>query len=215
MASGLTKDEHAPEYWDEACNFLIQADERWKRLVLSYQDRALRTRGNPFETLGRSLVGQQISVKAADAVWNRLMDRLGGVFSQSALEKLPDDALRAAGLSGQKVKYLRALSDFQAQGMLELAYLSRLTDEDSLKHLCKVKGIGPWTAQMFLIFGLRRPDVWPVDDIGIQRGISLQFRQGAPTGRLEAIQFGETIKPWRTVASWYLWRSLDPAVVDY
>lgn len=215
MAQSLTKDEQAPEYWDQACEFLIQLDDRWKRLVMSYPDRALRTRGNPFETLGRSLVGQQISVKAAGAVWNRLIEQLGGGFEVANLEKLSDEALRAVGLSGQKVKYLRALSDFQVQGMLDLSYLDSLSDEDSLTHLCKVKGIGPWTAQMFLMFGLRRPDVWPVDDIGIQRGISLQFRQGAPVGRSEAIQFGETIKPWRTVASWYLWRSLDPVVVDY
>lgn len=140
---------------------------------------------------------------------------MGGGFRVEAIEEQSDEALRAVGLSGQKVKYLRALSEFQTQGMLELPYLDRLSDDETLQHLCAVKGIGPWTAQMFLMFGLLRPDVWPVDDIGIQRGISLQFRQGAPIGRSEAIQFGETIKPWRTVASWYLWRSLDPAVVDY
>lgn len=214
MAQGLTLDPQAPSYWEEACQALAQVDARWGNLVKAYPDRALRTRGDPYETLARSLVGQQISVKAAQAVWDRLMALLGHL-SPDHLLGFTDDALRGVGLSGQKVKYLRALSEFKLSNELELEYLESLDDQQTLEHLCQIKGIGPWTAQMFLIFGLLRPDVWPVDDLGVRKGISLQFRDGAPVDRSEAIQFGETIRPWRTVASWYLWRSLDPVVIDY
>ena len=215
MAQSLNRDPQAPAYWEEGCLCLIQIHPTWAKLIHAYPDRALRTRGNPFETLGRSLVGQQISVQAAQAVWDRLLGQIPGAFTPESLDSVGDEVLRSAGLSGQKVKYLRALSEFEAAGQLKLKQLDALSDEQTIEHLCQVKGIGPWTAQMFLMFGLRRPDIWPVDDIGIQRGISREFMQGAPVGRKEAIQFGEIIKPWRTVASWYLWRSLDPAVVDY
>ncbi len=175
----------------------------------------MRSRGAPFETLLRSLVGQQISVKAAEAVWGRVLLTMGGSVSSATILGLSEEALRATGLSRQKVLYAKALSEFDQAGELSLSRLAALDDSACIHHLCRVKGIGPWTAQMFLMFGLRRPDVWPVDDIGVQRGISMQFFDGQPIGPKEALQFGEKLKPWRTVAAWYLWRSLDPAVVDY
>lgn len=215
MAAGLNQDPQAPHYWQRACEELSQRDAVWARLIEQHAERALRSRGAPYETLLRSLVGQQISVKAADAVWGRVLEALGGVADSQRLLALPGDTLRAAGLSRSKVAYARALSEFHQAGQLELAVLDSLTDEDCSRHLCKVKGIGPWTAQMFLMFGLRRPDVWPVDDLGIQKGLSRQFFKGEPITPKEALQFGEKLRPWRTVAAWYLWRSLDPTVVDY
>ena len=217
MASGLTHtlDTEAPAYWHEACSALIAVSPVWADLIRAYPERALRSRGAPYETMLRSLVGQQISVKAADAVWARLADAMAGVITCESLLTLSDDTLRAAGLSRQKVAYARSLSEFDQAGDLKLTVLEAMDDECCTRHLCQIKGIGPWTAQMFLIFCLRRPDVWPVDDIGVQRGISRQFSGGQPIGPKEALQFVEKLKPWRTVATWYLWRSLDPAVVDY
>ncbi|HEX4855789.1 MAG TPA: DNA-3-methyladenine glycosylase 2 family protein [Limnobacter sp.] len=211
----LNLDPQAPAYWQDACLELSVSSPVWAKLIADYPDRALRSRGAPFETLLRSLVGQQISVKAADAVWARLVTAQGGQVSSAAVLALNDETLRATGLSRQKVVYSRALADFHDKGLLELDLLQRLEDEACTRHLCQVKGIGRWTAQMFLMFGLRRPDVWPVDDIGVQKGISRQFFDGDPIGPKEALQFGEKLKPWRTVAAWYLWRSLDPTVVDY
>lgn len=210
----MNTDPQAPPFWEQACLKLTELDPVWGKLIAAYPERALRSRGNPYETLARSLVGQQISVKAAEAVWGRLISRIN-TLSPDAIEAQTDESLRAVGLSGQKVKYLRALSEFELQGQLSLSFLEKQSDDEIVGHLCQIKGIGPWTAQMFLIFGLMRPDVWPVDDLGVRKGISLQFKAGAPVDRVEAIQFGEKIKPWRTVASWYLWRSLDPAVIDY
>lgn len=211
----LNLDLHAPDYWQAACEALALQSPVWAELVARHSDRALRSRGAPYETMLRSLVGQQISVKAADAVWARVVEALNGQINSSVLLALSDDTLKATGLSRQKIVYARALSEFEQQGRLELTLLDGMDDEACTRHLCEIKGVGRWTAQMFLMFCLRRPDVWPVDDIGVQRGISRQFFEGEPIGPKEALQFGEKLKPWRTVAAWYLWRSLDPAVVDY
>lgn len=211
----LNQDPHAPDYWQVACETLASQSPVWAELVTRHSDRALRSRGAPYETMLRSLVGQQISVKAADAVWARVVEALNGQINSSVLLALSDDTLKATGLSRQKIAYARALSEFEQQGRLELTLLDGMDDEACTRHLCEIKGVGRWTAQMFLMFCLRRPDVWPVDDIGVQRGISCQFFEGEPIGPKEALQFGEKLKPWRTVAAWYLWRSLDPAVVDY
>jgi DNA-3-methyladenine glycosylase II len=217
MAAGLNLnlDPQAPAYWQEACASLAVQSAVWADLVNRHTDRALRSRGAPFETMLRSLVGQQISVKAAEAVWMRVVQALNGQLTSKALLTLDDDTLRATGLSRQKITYSRALSEFEQKGLLDLALLDSMNDESCTRHLCEIKGVGRWTAQMFLMFCLRRPDVWPVDDIGVQRGISRQFFEGEPIGPKEALQFGEKLKPWRTVAAWYLWRSLDPVVVDY
>ena len=211
----LNLDPHAPDYWQAACEALALQSPVWAELVARHSDRALRSRGAPYETMLRSLVGQQISVKAADAVWARVVEALNGQINSSVLLALSDDTLKATGLSRQKIAYARALSEFEQQGRLELTLLDGMDDEACTRHLCEIKGVGRWTAQMCLMFCLRRPDVWPVDDIGVQRGISRQFFEGEPIGPKEALQFGEKLKPWRTVAAWYLWRSLDPAVVDY
>ncbi|HEX4844280.1 MAG TPA: DNA-3-methyladenine glycosylase 2 family protein [Limnobacter sp.] len=215
MASRLNHDPEAPDYWQRACQALTRLDPVWQRLIAQHSDRALRSRGAPYETLLRSLVGQQISVKAADAVWGRVVKALDQRVESTQLLALTEDVLRTTGLSRQKVLYARALSEFDQRGGLAMPTLVALDDAACMKHLCQVKGIGPWTAQMFLMFCLRRPDVWPVDDLGVQRGISVQFLDGQPIGPKEALQFGEKLKPWRTVAAWYLWRSLDPLVVDY
>ena len=219
MAAGLSllfnSDPEAPAYWQEACQALTSQSPVWGELVRRYSDRALRSRGAPFETMLRSLVGQQISVKAADAVWLKVVQTLNGDISSEGVLALADDELKATGLSRQKIAYSRALSEFEQKGCLKLNILNKMDDESCTQHLCEIKGVGRWTAQMFLMFCLRRPDVWPVDDIGVQRGISRQFFEGEPIGPKEALQFGEKLKPWRTVAAWYLWRSLDPAVVDY
>jgi len=211
----LNHDPQAPAYWQEACEVLAMRSPVWVDLVNRYPDRALRSRGAPFETMLRSLIGQQISVKAAEAVWGRVHEALKGDISSQAVLAQSDDTLKSTGLSRQKIAYARALSEFEQSGQLGLELLDSLNDEKCTQHLCEIKGVGRWTAQMFLMFCLRRPDVWPVDDIGVQRGISRQFFEGEPIGPKEALQFGEKLKPWRTVAAWYLWRSLDPAVVDY
>jgi len=145
----LNLDPDAPAYWQEACEALALQSPVWVELLARHSDRALRSRGAPYETMLRSLVGQQISVKAADAVWARVVDALNGKITSRALLALSDDTLKATGLSRQKIAYSRALSEFEQQGGLELAALEGMDDEACTRHLCAIKGVGRWTAQMF------------------------------------------------------------------
>ncbi len=172
----------------------------------------LVSRGEPFFTLARSIVGQQISVKAADAVWARFLDQAPGP-SPSTILALDDDCLRAVGLSRQKVRYLRELAIWwNATPDLETR-LTAESDEEIIRILVERPGIGRWTAEMFLIFTLMRPDVFPVDDLGVLKAIALHYP--GVDSKAKARSLAEDWRPYRTVAVWLLWRSLDPVPVEY
>ncbi len=206
---------HAPpEYWQQACAELAAADPVMAALIARYPDARLANRGDPFQTLARAIVGQQISVKAADSVWARFADHAGVVTPQQ-VAKLELESLAACGLSRRKAEYLRDLAGHFVDGRIEPARWRQLDDEAVIAELTDVRGIGRWTAEMFLIFNLRRPDVWPVDDIGLQKAVALHYLDNERPTPNVLRQFGERHAPWRTVATWYLWRSLDPAVVQY
>ena len=204
----------APTYWPTACAELAAADPVMATLIAQFPDAILADRGDPFQTLARAIVGQQISVKAADSVWARFAD-YAQIVSPEHLVTLELDALAACGLSRRKAEYLRDLAGHFADGRIDPARWKTLEDEAVIAELIDVRGIGRWTAEMFLIFSLRRPDVWPVDDIGLQKAVALHYLEGErPTPKILR-QHGERHAPWRTVATWYLWRSLDPGVVQY
>lgn len=204
----------APTYWRTACVELAAADPVMARLIARYPDAILANRGDPFQTLARAIVGQQISVKAADSVWGRFAG-YARIVSPEHVVTLDLDALAACGLSRRKAEYLVDLAGHFIDRRVEPARWKKMTDEAVIAELSDVRGIGRWTAEMFLIFNLRRPDVWPVDDIGLQKAVALHYLGGErPTpGNLR--RHGERHAPWRTVATWYLWRSLDPEVVQY
>ncbi|MDX2094527.1 MAG: DNA-3-methyladenine glycosylase 2 family protein [Alphaproteobacteria bacterium] len=203
-----------------------------KRLVAQHPGEGLRARGDGFYTLLRAVVGQQISVKAADSVWAKVEKLVEPVTPQSLL-KQSDAALRACGLSGQKVAYARNVAEFfVARGIAtrraslkgeveEGAYWGQLTDEEIIAQLTAIKGIGSWTAEMFLIFHLLRPNVLPLKDLGLLKAMNLHYVTAARLGdkkwlkpsEYEAI--AEKWSPYRSVATWYLWRSLDPVAVAY
>ncbi|MHB1145000.1 MAG: DNA-3-methyladenine glycosylase family protein [Thiobacillus sp.] len=204
----------APEYWEPACTELAAADPVMAALIARYPDAILANRGDPFQTLARAIVGQQISVKAADSVWARFASYAQTV-SPEHLATLELDALAACGLSRRKAEYLRDLAGHFVDGRIEPARWTKMDDEAVIGELVDVRGIGRWTAEMFLIFSLRRPDVWPVDDIGLQKAVALHYLGGERPTPKSLRQHGERHAPWRTVATWYLWRSLDPAVVQY
>jgi DNA-3-methyladenine glycosylase II len=183
-------------------------------LIARYPDAILGNRGDPFQTLARAIVGQQISVKAADSIWARFA-ALAGTVAPERIVTRELDALAACGLSRRKAEYLRDLAGHFVDARIEPARWKKMEDEAVIAELVDVRGIGRWTAEMFLIFNLRRPDVWPVDDIGLQKAVALHYLGGErPTPKILR-QHGERHAPWRTVATWYLWRSLDPAVVQY
>lgn len=183
-------------------------------LIARYPDCVPGHRGDPFQTLARAIVGQQISVKAADRIWTRFEGLTGRVVPERVGELAPD-ALAACGLSRRKAEYLVDLAGHFADGRIEPARWKKMDDEAVIAELVDVRGIGRWTAEMFLIFNLRRPDVWPVDDIGLQKAVARHYLDGVrPTPKILR-KLGERHAPWRTVATWYLWRSLDPGVVQY
>ncbi len=205
---------HPPDYWPAACAELAAADPVMAALIAAYPDCVLGNRGDPFETLARAIVGQQISVKAADSIWARFAAAVEAVTPQR-LAMYDPHALAACGLSRRKAEYLVDLAGHFADGRIVAARWKKMDDEAIIAELVDVRGIGRWTAEMFLIFNLRRPDVWPVDDIGLQKAVARHYLDGVrPTPKVLR-KFGERHAPWRTVATWYLWRSLDPGVVQY
>ncbi|MGA7179058.1 MAG: DNA-3-methyladenine glycosylase 2 family protein [Thiobacillaceae bacterium] len=201
------------DYWTEACRVLSRRDPVMKRLIKRYPDANLRSRGNAFETLLRAIVGQQISVKAADAVWGRLCAFTP--IEVKTVSKLAVDQIRACGLSRRKAEYCLDLAGHFAEGRIRPRRWSNMDDEAIIDELTDVRGIGRWTAEMFLIFHLLRPNVWPVDDLGLLKAISLHYREGEKLTPGQARELGVAWEPWRTVATWYLWRSLDPLPVEY
>jgi len=198
-----------PHYWDEARRELAARDPVLSKLATRYPGLAMGSRGDAFSTLARAIVGQQISVKAAQSVWDRLVTEL----AEMKPDRLGDAdvaRLRTCGLSGQKAVYLLDLAQRFSSGALDPGRWSGLDDEALIAELTQVKGIGRWTAEMFLIFYMARPDVLPLDDIGLQRAMSLHYNTGRPLSKLKMRRIGNGWAPWRSVATWYLWRSLDP-----
>jgi DNA-3-methyladenine glycosylase II len=203
-----------PGYWAEACAHLCKRDRVMKRLIPRFGEACLESRGDAFGTLARSIVGQQISVKAAQSVWNRF-EALPRRMTPALVLKLKVDDMRAAGLSARKVEYLVDLALHFDRGGIRADQWPRMDDEAIIAELVAIRGIGRWTAEMFLIFHLLRPDVLPLDDVGLLKGISLNYFSGEPVSRSEAREVAEAWAPWRSVATWYLWRSLDPHPVAY
>jgi len=203
-----------PDYWGEACAHLAKRDRVMKRLIPRFGDACLQSRGDAFVTLARSIVGQQISVKAAQAVWNRF-EALPRRLTPAQVLKLKVDDMRAAGLSARKVEYLVDLALHFDSGRIHVDEWQAMDDEAIIAELVAIRGIGRWTAEMFLMFHLLRPDVLPLDDVGLINGISLNYFSGEPVSRSEAREVAAAWAPWRTVATWYMWRSLEPLPVAY
>ena len=207
-----------PPYWDEACRHLGRRDRVMKRLIPKFGEARLQSRGDPFTTLARSITGQQISVKAAQSVWERLVAVVGpsaGGLRPEALGACSVEHLRTAGLSQRKAEYLLDLARHFEAGLVHVKSWDEMDDEAIIAELVAIRGIGRWTAEMFLIFHLMRPDVLPLDDLGLIKGISLNYFSGEPVSRAEAREVADAWAPFRSVATWYIWRSLDPLPVDY
>jgi DNA-3-methyladenine glycosylase II len=203
-----------PAYWEEACRHLAKKDRVMKRLIPKFGDACLQSHGDAFTTLARSIVGQQISVKAAQTVWERF-EKLPRKLTAANVLKLKVDDMRAAGLSARKVEYLVDLALHFDSGAVHVKSWEGMDDEAIIAELVAIRGIGRWTAEMFLIFHLMRPDVLPLDDIGLISGISHNYFSGDPVSRSDAREVADAWAPYRSVATWYIWRSLDPLPVSY
>ncbi len=203
-----------PHYWEQAKVELMKRDRIMKKLIPRFGDLQLVRRGDPFMTLARSIVGQQISVKAAQAVWERVMAACPKMTPAQVKRQGPVK-LAACGLSKRKAEYLLDLSAHFTDGSIHEKDWSSMEDEDVIAELIQIRGIGRWTAEMFLIFNLLRPNILPLDDLGLLKGISVNYFSGEPVSRSDAREVAANWEPWRTVATWYLWRSLDPIPVEY
>ncbi len=220
-----------PEYWAEACKHLVKKDRVMKRLIPRFGDAHLQANGDAFSTLARSIVGQQISVKAAQTVWHRFVDLLpksraasggsaarraasgGTILTPGHVLKLKVDDMRAAGLSARKVEYLVDLSIHFDAGTVHVKDWQAMDDDAIIAELVAIRGIGRWTAEMFLIFYLMRPNVLPLDDVGLISGISQNYFSGESVSRSDAREVAAAWAPYCSVATWYIWRSLDPLPV--
>jgi DNA-3-methyladenine glycosylase II len=203
-----------PGYWEEACKHLAKKDRVMRRLIPQFGDASLQSRGDAFVTLARSIVGQQISVKAAQSVWDRFVV-LPRKMTPANVLKLKVDDMRAAGLSARKVEYLVDLSLHFDGGLLSTQKWVSMSDDAIIDELVAIRGIGRWTAEMFLIFYLLRPNVLPLDDVGLINGISRNYFSGEAVSRSEAREVAAPWAPYCSVATWYIWRSLDPLPVEY
>ncbi|NBX54614.1 MAG: DNA-3-methyladenine glycosylase 2 family protein [Betaproteobacteria bacterium] len=203
-----------PHYWDEACKHLIKKDRVMRRLIPQFGDACLQSRGDAFVTLARSIVGQQISVKAAQSVWDRFA-MLPRKITPANVLKLKVDDMRQAGLSARKIEYLVDLALHFDGGLLSTQKWPSMSDDDIIEELVAIRGIGRWTAEMFLIFYLMRPNVLPLDDVGLINGISHNYFSGEKVSRSEVREVAAAWQPYCSVATWYIWRSLDPLPVGY
>ena len=185
-----------------------------KKLIPRFGDLQLVGRGEPFMTLARSIVGQQISVIAAQSVWERLLGACPKMTPAQVIRS-GEEKLSACGVSKRKVEYLLDLAAHFREERVRATDWSAMEDEEVIAELTQIRGIGRWTAEMFLIFNLLRPNILPLDDLGLLRGISTNYFSGEPVSRSDAREVAANWEPWRTVATWYMWRSLDPVPVEY
>ncbi len=204
---------HTPDYWDEACTELCEKDTILAKVINKYPEPILTSKGDMFSTLIRSIIGQQISVYAADAVWGRFIELVGELSPEKILEQT-SESLRNCGLSNRKVEYICGIAETWTQEYAELDWQD-MSDEEVKSKLIALRGVGPWTAEMILMFTLLRPDIFPIDDIGAIRAIENMYNGGAVMNKQELLDRAKSWAPWRTVATWFLWRTIDDEPVEY
>ncbi len=168
--------------------------------------------GGPFAALARAILYQQLAIGAAATIHGRFVALYGGRPTPQAVLDTPDEDLRAVGLSGAKTASVKDLAAKVLDASLRLTALGRVGDDELVARLCTVRGIGPWTAEMFLMFQLNRPDVWPVGDLGVRAGYArIHGLAAVPTER-EMVVLGDRYRPWRSIAAWYCWRAMEAGV---
>lgn len=207
-----------PHYWDEAKTHLSRNDRVLDGIIEAHPEVKLRLKKDAFTTLARAIAGQQISVKAADTIWSRVVAAASGKPQKIEPKKilgLKVARLRECGLSERKADYIRNLAARFEQKEISAAKLARLSDPEVKKSLVSLHGIGPWTADMYLMFNLWRPDVLPLGDMGLIRAVELHYFKGKKTQVEKIRKVALPWSPFSTVATWYLWRSLDPVPVEY
>ena len=209
----MTKKTKPPYYWYRAKKFLSKKDKKLAKIINKY-DGYLVSRNDPFYSLCRSIIGQQISVKAADSIWLKF-EKIIKKIKPINLIKLSNAKLASIGLSRQKILYLKIIAKEFLNKTLDIKILQKMSDDEAIKSLVRIKGIGIWTAQMFLIFNLKRSNIFPFSDIGLIKAISKNYKKEYPLNKNQLDYFKNKWHPYSTVATWYMWRSIDPVPVEY
>ena len=204
-----------PKYWHKAKKLLSKKDPILKKIIKKFNKGYLKTRNNPFFSLCRTIVGQQISTKAADSIWLKFEAKCKNKISPNIVIKLPTSSLRAAGLSRQKVSYLKNIAKSFQSNSFNIKELKKMDDDLAIQYITKLKGLGIWSAQMFLMFNLNRPDIFPTKDIGLIRAISKNYKTSYPPSQRFLNKISKKHYGYRSVFTWYMWRSIDPVDVEY
>ena len=204
-----------PTYWYKAKKILSKRDPILRKIIEKYNKGFLTTKNKPFFSLCRTIIGQQISTKAADSIWLRFEEKCKKKITPETVLKLSNRTLKSAGLSYQKVSYLKNISKSFKNKSFNVKKLKKMTDEDAINYITKLKGLGVWSAQMFLMFNLNRSDMYPTGDIGLLRALSLNYKTSYPPSKRFLDKISKLHSGYRTVLTWYMWRSIDPVDVEY
>ena len=204
-----------PTYWNKAKKILSKRDPILRKLIKKYKNGFLTTKGRPFLSICRTIVGQQISVKAADSIWRKFESKCKKKITPESVIKLSSRNLRNVGLSRQKVSYLKNIAKNFKNKSFNIKILKKMDDQDAINNITQLKGLGIWSAQMFLMFNLNRADIYPAADIGLLRAISLNYKTSYPPSPKFLDKISNLHAGYRTVFTWYMWRSIDPVDVSY
>ena len=204
-----------PKYWHKAKKILSRRDPVLRKIVKKYNKGFLTTRNNPFFSLCRTIVGQQISVKAADSIWKKFEIKCKKKITPKVVINLHSRSLKSAGLSRQKISYLKNIAKNFQNKSFNVYDLQKIDDEKAIEYITRLKGLGVWSAQMFLMFNLNRPDIFPIKDIGLIRAISKNYKVSYPPSKRFLEKISKVHLGYRTVFTWYMWRSIDPTDVEY
>jgi DNA-3-methyladenine glycosylase II len=204
-----------PFYWHKAKKILSKRDPILRKIINKFNKGFLTTRKDPFFSLCRTIVGQQISTKAADSIWLRFEEKCKKKIIPETILKLPSRSLKSAGLSRQKVSYLKNIAKSFKNKSFNIRDLKKMDDDLAIDYITKLKGLGIWSAQMFLMFNLNRPDIFPTKDIGLIRAISKNYKTSYPPSERFLNKISKMHSGYRSVLTWYMWRSIDPVDVEY
>ena len=207
--------KHPPVFWQRTKRILSKRDPVLRKIIKKYTKGFLTTRNNPFFSLCRTIVGQQISTKAADSIWSKFEKKCKKNINPTTILKISSRNLKSTGLSRQKISYLKNIAKAFKNKSFDTRELKKMSDAEAINYITKLKGLGVWSAEMFLMFNLNRPNIFPIKDIGLLRAISKNYKTSYPPSKRFLDKISRLHAGNRTMFTWYMWRSIDPTDVKY
>ena len=204
-----------PAYWQKAKKILSKRDPVIRKIIKKYKKGFLTTRSKPFLSLCRTVIGQQVSVASADSIWSKFSKKCKGNIKPRVVLKISSRNLKSAGLSRQKISYLKIIARAFENKSFNVREIKKMDDTKAIEYITKLKGLGVWSAEMFLMFNLNRQDIFPTKDIGLLRAISKNYKTTYPPSKRFLEKISKLHSGYRTVFTWYMWRSIDPTDVEY